>query len=242
MPGKSLFHQPHHHPALKKLQTHPLIYLITDRRAFQKRQQAGQEQVWEAQLNALYVAAEAGCQLIQIREKDLSARELSSFVREAIAAARPYGARVLVNDRLDVALATGADGVHLRTNSIPVSEARRLAENIKKPDRQTSFLIAVSTHSLDEALKAEAEGADFMVCGPVYNPISKPASIAPLGLERLKEICTRVKIPVLALGGITIENFREPILHGASGIAGIGLFQDINNLRTHLKMMLSFSL
>ncbi|HYE72688.1 MAG TPA: thiamine phosphate synthase [Blastocatellia bacterium] len=226
---------------MRNLQTRPLIYLITDRCAFLKHQ-LDNDDAQEGQLKVIGIAAESGCHLVQIRERNLSARELADFVSKAINIARPHGTRTLVNDRLDVALATGADGVHLRTNSIAVSEARRIADAFQKQDSQNSFLIGVSTHSLDEALKAEREGADFIVCSPVYKPISKPAHTSPLGLEGLREICTKVKIPVLALGGISIENFGEPLLHGAAGIAGIGLFQDSNNLRTHLKMMLSFRL
>lgn len=186
------------------------------------------------------LAAAAGCQLIQIREKDLSARELTACVREAVAAARPHGARVLVNDRLDVAVIAGADGVHLRTDSLPARDVRRVvsASRLAVPE---DFLIGVSTHSLAEVEAAAAGGADFVVCGPVYAPTSKNATAPPLGLDRFAEIVRHATIPVIALGGITVKNFREPLQRGAAGVAAVGLFHDVNNLRANLKMMLSFA-
>jgi thiamine-phosphate pyrophosphorylase len=199
------------------------------------------------QLAAVRAAAEAGCQLIQVREKDLSACDLAAFVRRAVAAAQPHGARVLVNDRLDVALAAGAGGVHLRSGSMPAREVRRLLARLLPPDRAREFLVGASTHSLAEVEAAAAGGADFVVCGPVYAPTSKNAAGPLLGLDRFAEICRRVRLPVLALGGVTAENFREPLAAGAVGVAGIGLFQDfgslggLNHLRARIKMMLSFA-
>lgn len=136
---------------------------------------------------------------------------------------------MLVNDRLDVALATGADGVHLRTTSLPVSEVRRTFAN---------FLIGVSTHSLAEARAAEEGGADFIVCGPVYETPSKREFGPPLCLEKLAEVCRAVTIPVLALGGIKGSNFRRALDAGAAGIAGIGLFQNPGGPATIVNEML----
>ncbi len=170
---------------------------------------------------------------MQIREQDLSARDLCAFVRAALAQAKPHGARVLVNDRLDVALAAGADGVHLRTNSLPIAAVRRV---VQRPD----FLLGVSTHSLREAQAAETSGADFIVCGPVFPTPSKASYGAPLGLKPFTEICRTVKVPVLALGGITMTNFSEPLARGATGIAAISLFKDIAALGSNIKIVLSF--
>ncbi len=201
----------------------PLLYLITDRQQFTSPHH---------QLEAIAAAAQASCQLIQIREKDLPPRELRDFVRAAIGRAKPHGARVLVNDRVDVALAAGADGVHLRANSLPAVEVRRIVS-------QQDFLIGVSTHSLIEAQAAKTGGADFIVCGPVFPTPSKAGFGAPLGLDRFAEICRAVNLPVLALGGITMSNFAEPLARGAAGIAAISLFKNTVSLGSNIKIVLS---
>jgi thiamine-phosphate pyrophosphorylase len=233
---------------LKSPLTRPLVCLITDRRALARRLAAGSPHSlpdgWGAQLAAVRAAAEAGCQLIQVREKDLSACDLAAFVRRAVAAAQPHGARVLVNDRLDVALAAGAGGVHLRSGSMPAREVRRLVARLLPPDRAREFLVGASTHSLAEVEAAAAGGADFVVCGPVYAPTSKNAAGPLLGLDRFAEICRRVRLPVLALGN---DRLDVALAAGAAGVAGIGLFQDfgslggLNHLRARIKMMLSFA-
>ena len=208
---------------MNKLPSSPLIYLITDRQFTPHPHH---------QLDAIAAAAQAGCQLIQIREKDLSARELCEFVRAALVRAKPHGARVLVNDRLDVALASGADGVHLRTNSLPAAEVRRVVQ-------RRDFLLGVSTHSLVEAQTAKVGGADFIVCGPVFPTLSKASFGAPLGLDQFEEICHAVNMPILALGGITMNNFTEPLMRGAAGIAAISLFKNPTSLGSNIKMVLS---
>jgi thiamine-phosphate pyrophosphorylase len=172
-------------------------------------------------------ATRNGCQLVQIREKDLTARGLLELSLAIIDAARPNGAKVLINDRLDVAIAAGADGVHLPASSFPAAEACALVRKKGLND----FLIGVSTHSLAEARNAEAGGADFIVCGPVYDTPSKRAYGAPIGIEKFAIICNSVKIPVLALGGIDLSNFQEPLRRGAAGIAAIRLFADRERLR-----------
>lgn len=155
-----------------------------------------------------------------------------------ISVARPHRARVLVNDRLDVAMAAGADGVHLRVSSIPAREVRAIAATKGIAD----FLIGVSAHSLAEAMAAEEGGADFIVCGPVYHTPSKLAYGYPLGLERFAEVCGAVKIPVLALGGINLSNFREPLRRGASGIAAISLFTDPGKIEQSVETILNTQL
>ena len=213
----------------------PFLYLITDRLAFLRSPDITQSDAECSQLDAIDIAARAGCQLIQIREKDMSAKALESFTLEAIRRARPYGARVLVNDRLDVALATGADGVHLRATSIPVDAAREIA--LKK--RLDDFLIGASTHSMVEAKMAEEAGADFVVCGPVYYTASKGIYGPPLGLAIFAEICEKTAIPVLALGGIKLSNYREALICGAAGLAAIGLFTDLDSLESNIRLMLN---
>lgn len=148
--------------------------------------------------------------------------------------ARPFGAKVLVNDRLDVALATQADGVHLRVNSLPAREVRQIIQQTGLQE----FLIAVSTHSLDEAQTAAEDGADFIVCGPVFDTPSKREFGAPLGLERFAEICQSISIPTLALGGINLANYRPPLECGAVGLAAIGLFNKTETISSTIQALL----
>ena len=189
------------------------LYLISNR--------LGNPRGWLGEVEKITQASAAGCQLIQIRERDLSARLLCQMTKEAIEAIRPFGARVLVNDRLDVALASGADGVHLRTTSIPVDAVRQ----VRNQRGLGSFLIGVSTHRLAEAQLAEERGANFIVTGPVFSPNSKTIDGPAMGLDRFEEICQRVSLPVFALGGVGKENCREVMAAGAAGVAAIGLFQ-----------------
>jgi thiamine-phosphate pyrophosphorylase len=160
-----------------------------------------------------------GVDWIQIREKDLPARELCALVRRVIALPNHAGtAKIMVNDRMDVALAAGAAGVHLPAGSVPPRRWRVIAP--------AGFLIGVSCHTLEEVRAAEAEGADYVVFGPVFAPLSKGSDLAPRGLERLAEAARAVRIPVLALGGVTRQNTGACIAAGASGVAGISLFQN----------------
>jgi thiamine-phosphate pyrophosphorylase len=187
-------------------------------------------------------AIAAGTDWIQIREKNLPARDAAELLRAALAstllpaAAAPAGAadlrtprtRILINDRLDVALVGNADGVHLGENSLPVAEATRLLHDLQKSS--SAFLTGASCHSLASARAAESDGADYLFFGPIFSTPAKAAFGQPQGLPRLREVCRAVKIPVLAIGGVTAQNAAACLNSGASGIAAIRLFQESSQL------------
>lgn len=179
---------------------------ITDRRA------AGG---LEALLSVIERNARSGIEWIQIREKDLDARSLAALVEQALL--RAGGARILVNSRADIALACGAAGLHLPADSPPPSAWR--------PICPPGFLIGVSCHGIDDLIEAEQRGADYAFFSPVFRPLSKDDPRPVHGLEGLRRACSAVRIPVLALGGITAENAPLCLAAGAAGVAGITLFQ-----------------
>ncbi len=181
-------------------------YAISDRRAL-----GGPERLpaWVAELE------KAGVDLVQIREKDLPADQLIRVVTACLTRCRTI--RLLVNTRVDVALACGAHGAHLPASSPPPSVWRRIVP--------PGFLFGVSCHSLDEAGAAQAGGADFVVLAPVFDPLSKPADRPPLGVAELRRISNLVPIPIFALGGVTRQNATECLAAGAAGIAGISLYR-----------------
>ncbi|MBK9170980.1 MAG: thiamine phosphate synthase [Bryobacterales bacterium] len=187
-------------------------YYITDSRALGGA---------DALCDLVASAAQAGIERIQIREKDLDAKALCALVTRILDSVRGTAARILVNDRLDVALACGAHGVHLPSRSVPPSELRRICP----PD----FLIGVSCHSPEDVAAAESEGADFTVLGPIFYTESKQGMGAPLGIDTLRRAAKSASIPVLALGGITAMTIPLCLEAGAAGIAGISLFQQERN-------------
>jgi thiamine-phosphate pyrophosphorylase len=172
------------------------------------------------------MAAAAGADWVQIREKDLGAKELLGLVRQAV---ENRAARVIVNERLDVALAAGAAGVHLGRESVPVSEVVRWCRVGNAPPE---FLIGVSCHGLEEAREAEAAGASYVFFGPVFDTPSKQAFGAPQGIARLAEVCRSARIPVIAIGGVDEKNAMESVRAGAAGIAAIRLFQELADMET----------
>lgn len=247
---------------LSKAPRVPLLCYVTDRRSLFLGRTPETSQHLDTRkilLEKIAAAATAGVDWIQIREKDLSGKECSSLTREAVhvatsssldasanipnsssteAAGEQVSSRILVNDRLDVALATEAGGVHLGDKSLPTEEARRL---VKSPGRDRDFLIGVSCHSLDSAKAAESGGADYLFFSPVFATPSKAAYGAPQGLRRLAEVCRAVALPVLAIGGITLENAADCFSAGASGIAAIRLFQDASDMASVVRQLRSLS-
>ncbi len=191
----------------------PVLCLITDR-----RRPCSPEIVTQAQ-----AAADAGIDLFQIREPDLPDGVLFDLTRRVIDATAGSALRVLVNDRLDVALAAGAHGVHLRGNSFSASRARTLASS--------PFLIGRSVHSVDEAVAAEAAGGlDYLIFGTIFPTISKPAEHGLAGVGTLRAATQACRLPVLAIGGVTFDNADQIVIAGAAGLAAIGLFANNRDL------------
>jgi thiamine-phosphate pyrophosphorylase len=189
-----------------------MICLVTDRRRLAAG--AGPAAARAGLVAQARRAAEAGVDLIQVRERDLEARELAAIVADLLVATRGSATRIIVNDRLDVALACGAGGVHLRGDSIPIEAARRLAP--------AGFLVGRSVHGVDDAIGAAA--ADYLIAGTVFASASKPADAALLGIDGLRAIAAAVARPVLAIGGVDERRFGEVAAAGAAGFAAIGLF------------------
>lgn len=184
-----------------------LRYAITDRKRL-----AGPDLL----LGVLARQFTGGIEMVQLRERDLTARELYGLTEAVLRLPNPHGTRVLINDRADVALAAGAAGVHLRGNSIAPQRLRTIAP--------AEFLIGVSCHSVEDVRRAAGEGASFVVLAPIFPTAGKGP---PLGLSQLENAVRSVSIPVLALGGVTVERIAACMDAGAAGIAGISLFQKV---------------
>jgi thiamine-phosphate pyrophosphorylase len=158
----------------------------------------------------------AGIELMQIRERDLSARQLADLTRKVLGLPSPRGTKILINDRADVAIACGAHGVHLRDGSV-------LPGIFARPE----FLVSVACHSIGDA--AKTCGADYIVLAPIFSPLSKRDSRPALGVTAITELAAAITTPVLALGGITAGNARLCIEAGAAGVAGISYFNSLPN-------------
>ena len=190
------------------------LYLITDRKLFNGRCQM---------YLALETALEAGVKLIQLREKDLSIRELldtAVWMRELT---KEYGARLMINDRVDVALSVDADGVHLGQTSMPAYAVRKITGG--------KLLIGVSTHSADEAIKAENDGADFITLGPIYKTPSKHGHGNPIGIRIIRKAKSHVSIPVFAIGGIKPDKAKKVREAGADGVAVISAILEAGDVK-----------
>lgn len=197
------------------------LYYITDR----KQLSTNENDARRLLLERVRMAAAAGVDAIQIRERDLSARELTELGRQAVELVREASptAKLLINSRSDVAIACRADGVHLRSDDISAAEARAIfmRAGILQP------VIGVSCHSRTEVELAEGHGADFAVFGPIFE---KDRETKEEGLASLQSLChhraAKPPMPVLALGGVNVENAQACLQAGAAGIAGIRLFQN----------------
>jgi thiamine-phosphate pyrophosphorylase len=191
----------------------PILCLITDRRRLCPT--CEDNAAVRCLLAQVQEAVACGVDFVQIREREMSAGALAGLVAASVAIARGSTTRIIVNDRLDVALAAGADGVHLRSDSVPVSAARRIARN--------GFLIGRSVHGAAETA-SEGAGADYLIAGTVFPTASKSGEVSLLGVEGLAGVVRAACQPVLAIGGMTLDRLPVVAAAGAAGIAAIGLF------------------
>jgi thiamine-phosphate pyrophosphorylase len=196
------------------------LYLVTDR-----NQTVGRDLLW-----VLQQALDGGVRAIQLREKDLSGRDLFLLAERSHKLCQAYGAALFINDRVDVALAVDAAGVQLGKPSVPVETARVLLGSQKR--------IGVSTHTLEDAKAAKQSGADFILFGPVYFTASKAAYGSPQGLSALKTIVDNISLPVYAIGGITLENIESAKNTGIRGVALISAIVSAPNPREAAEKML----
>lgn len=178
------------------------LYLITDRKLFTDR---------GSLFGGVENALRAGVKAVQLREKDLPIRDLLDMAYGMRELTAGYGARLFVNDRVDVAMCVNADGVHLGQAGIPVHAVRSTVGN--------TMMIGASTHNLDEALMAEKEGADFITFGPLWHTESKRKYGEPVGIEALRSVTQRTSLAVFGIGGIKTENIQDVMNSGARGIA-----------------------
>ena len=188
------------------------LYLITDRKQAKMPLPA-----------AVRLALEGGVRAVQLREKDLPVRELLALSQELRAITKEFGARLFINDSVDVAIAVNADGVHLGHQSMPVGAVRKIVGR--------DILIGVSTHSQEEAQAAESGGADFITIGPIFDTPSKVKLWVPVGLDILKELKNELNIPFYALGGIKSGNVAQVLSAGATGVAMISAIMAAEDIR-----------
>jgi thiamine-phosphate pyrophosphorylase len=172
-----------------------------------------------------------GVRLVQLRAKELSAGEFLTLAKEARQLTREAGATFIVNDRADIALAVGADGVHLGQDDLPLAAARK----VLGPEQ----IIGISTHDLDQACSAELNGADYIGFGPIFGSTTKDTGYSPRGLQMLSEIRAAVKIPVVAIGGINESNVAEVWNTGADAAAIISDLMAAEDIGTKIKRLLT---
>jgi len=194
----------------------PIVCYVTGRKSL------GEADSTQLLLARIRAAAEAGVDWVQIREREMGARALLELAKAAVTACAGK-AQVLINDRLDVALAAGAAGVHLRGESMPAAE---VIPWLRAGNAPADFLAGVSCHSLEDARQAEAAGASYIFFGPVFETPAKKQFGAPQGVEKLAEVCRSVRIPVIAIGGMSGDRSFDCLRAGASGIAAIRMFQE----------------
>mgnify|MGYP001254151512 FL=1 len=177
------------------------LYLVTDRALARGRPLA----------DVVRAAVAGGVTCVQLREKEISAREFAAAARELLALLRPLGVPLIVNDRIDVALAAGADGVHVGQQDLSVADARRLGP--------PGWIVGVSAESAADAAQAERDGADYVGASPVFATPTKTDHAPPLGLDGLRALRAATKLPLVAIGGLHVGNARETIRAGADGLA-----------------------
>lgn len=197
------------------------LYIITDRRLFNRE---------DFFIEVIEKILKAGIRSIQLREKDLPTRSLLDLAYKVRAITNLYEAQLFINDRVDIALCVGADGVHLPQSGMPPNAARKIIKD--------SMLIGVSTHSLEEAISAQNGGADFITFGPIFQTPSKLQYGEPLGLSALAEVRRNIKIPILGIGGIDLNNIESVINTGAEGIAMIRGILSAQNIDDTVKKYL----
>jgi thiamine-phosphate pyrophosphorylase len=207
--------------------TAPILCYVTDRKLLAGSEGGAGPEV----LRKISEAIAADVDGVQIREKDMPVGELLKLAQEAVRASagerfRDARTKIIVNDRLDVAIAASAAGVHLGRESAPVSEVVRWC---RKGNAPREFMVGVSCHGLAEARDAESAGASYVILGPIFDTPSKRAFGEPMGIAQLSVVCAALKIPVLAIGGVDARNARECLRAGAAGIAAIRMFQDSRN-------------
>ncbi len=211
----------------------PIVCYVTDRKSLRA------SQTGLALRERIQMAVQAKVDWVQIREKDMPARELVDLVRDAVRAGAALASaagtrdghvapRVVVNDRLDVALAAGAAGVHLGRESVNVRDVVKWCRSGNAPPE---FMIGLSCHSIEEAREAESAGANYILFGPVFETPSKRAFGEPQGIARLAEVCASVGIRVIAIGGVDEVNAQDCVRTGAGGIAAIRMFQEASDAR-----------
>jgi thiamine monophosphate synthase len=225
--------------SMKSLNLH--LYLVTDENCLPPGRKL---------YDAVEEALQAGVTLVQYREKNGPGKGMLEKARRLAALCHRYNVPLLVNDRLDIALLSGADGVHLGQDDIPVAEARKLADlffagsaaahstAMTRKLTGVNFIIGATAHNVKEALAAEAAGADYLGCGAVFATTTKKDTV-PLGLQGLREISKAVRIPIVGIAGITTENYRQVLATGADGAAVVSGILGAENITDAVHRFLS---